>query len=115
CRTAAAWPGPSRACPLSPWSLTLVDRFATALADADLALVREDLDAGARRLVAAGTDDEHVGERQRPLALDDAALAQLLGRPLVLLDHVAVLDEHAALGGEAAEHLAPLPPLPARD
>src|ERR687891_2277572 len=83
-------------------SLTLVDRLAAPLAGAELAPVAENLDAGPGRLVAAAADRQHVGERQCPLALDDAALPQLLGRPLVLLDHVDVLDQHPVLVGEHA-------------
>src|SRR5919204_2223971 len=95
--------------------LASVDRLAAAAAGARLAAVAEDLDAQPRGLVAARAHDEHVGERQRPLALDDAALAQLLRRALVLLDHVDVLDEHASLFAEYAQHLAALAPLAAGD
>src|SRR5438093_2219427 len=78
-------------------ALAPVDRLAAAAAGAGLAAVGEDLDPGAPGLVTAGADDEHVGEGQRPLPLDDTALPQLLRRPLVLLDHVDVLHEHAPL------------------
>src|SRR5438094_5267780 len=93
--------------------LASVDRLAAAAAGTHLAAGAEDLDAPPRGLVAPRAHDEHVGERQRPLALDDAALAQLLRRTLVLLDHVDVLDEHASLLGEHAQHLAALAPLAA--
>src|SRR5689334_11949553 len=96
-------------------ALASVDRLAAATAGADLAAVVEDLDTRARGLVAARTHDQHVGERQRPFALDDAALPQLLGRALVFLDHVHVLDEHAASLGEHAQHLPALAPLAAGD
>src|SRR6267378_3078390 len=92
-------------------ALAPVDRLAAAAAGADLAAVGEDLDAGARGLVAPRADDEHVGEGQRPLPLDDAALPQLLRRALVLLDHVDVLHEHTSLFGDDAQHLAALAPL----
>src|SRR6185503_12947286 len=54
--------------------LTLVDGFAAPLAGADLAPVAQHLHARPRRLVAARADRQHVGQRQRALALDDAAL-----------------------------------------
>src|SRR2546425_6926109 len=96
-------------------ALAPVDRLAAAAAGADLAAVGEDLDPGAPGLVTAGADDEHVGEGQRPLPLDDAALPQLLRRPLVLLDHVDVLHEHAPLLRTHAQHLTALAPLLAGD
>src|SRR5688572_15329390 len=89
-------------------SLTLVDRLAAPLAGAELAPVGEHLEAGPRGLVAAAADRQDVGERQGAFPLDDAALTQLLGRPLVLLDHVDVLDQDAALVGQHAQHLAAL-------
>src|SRR5438552_162107 len=95
-------------------ALSLVDALAAAPAHADLPAVVEDLDAGARRAVAATTHDLHVREVDGPFALDDPALAQLLGRPLVLLDHVDVLDQDAARVGHHAQHLAPLAALLAR-
>src|SRR5262245_4905434 len=75
-------------------SSALVDRLAAAAADAHLAAVGQHLDPGAGRLVAAAADEQHVRERQRRLALDDAALSQLLRGPLVLLHHVDLLDDH---------------------
>src|SRR5262247_1990236 len=83
-----------------PWSLTLVDRLAAAPAHAGLAAVGQHRESGPRRLVAAAADGQHVGQRQRSLALDDAALPQLLRRTLVLLEHVDVFDHHAALLGQ---------------
>src|SRR5438874_8729497 len=96
-------------------TLAPIDRLAAAAAGTNLAAIGEDLDAGARRLVAAWAHDEHVGQRQRSLALDDAALSQLLRRPLMLLDHVDVLDEHASLLRKDSEHLAALARLAAGD
>src|SRR5882724_1459563 len=84
----------------------LVDRFAAALADPELAPVGERLDPAARRLVAPSADDQHVGQRQRALALDDAALAQLLRRPLMLLHHVDLLDQHSPADRQHPQHLA---------
>src|SRR5205807_413906 len=81
-RPAPSWAGPSApvsAPPglsaawvpfLSPWFSALVDRFAAALTDPQLAPVGERLDPAARRLVAPAADHQHVGERQRALALD---------------------------------------------
>src|SRR5882672_8283634 len=96
-------------------SLTLVDRLAAPPAGADLAAVAEHRGAGPGRLVAAAADRQHVGQGQRALALDDAPLPQLLGRPLVLLHHVDVLDHHSVLVREHAQHLAPLAALAAGD
>src|SRR6266850_1233263 len=96
-------------------ALAPVDRLAAAAAGADLAAVGEDLDAGTRGLVAPRADDEHVGEGQRPLPLDDAALPQLLRGTLVLLDHVDVLHEHTSFFGNDAQHLAALAPFLAGD
>src|SRR5437762_3783805 len=93
----------------------LVDRFAAPLADAELAAVREHLDPAPRRPVAPAADDEDVGERQRALALDDAALPQLLRRPLVLLHHVELFHQHPAGDGQDPQHLAALAPLLAGD
>src|SRR5215468_2905016 len=92
-----------------------VDRFTAALADAHLAPVAEHLDPAARRLVAPAAHHQHVGERQRALALDDAALPQLLRRPLVLLHHVELLDQHPPVGRQHAQHLAALAPLATGD
>jgi hypothetical protein len=93
----------------------LIDRLAAPLADAGLAAVGQHLEPGPRRLVAAAADRQHVRQRQRPLTLDDPALPQLLRRPLVLLEHVDVLDHHPALVGQHAQHLAALAPLAAGD
>src|SRR5436309_2893492 len=93
----------------------LVDRFAAALADTELASVGEHLDAAAHRLVAPAADDQHVGERQRAFALDDTALTQLLRRPLVLLHHVELLDQHPPGDRQHAQHFTALAPLLAGD
>src|SRR6266403_253249 len=96
-------------------ALAPVDRLVAPTAGANLAAVGEDLDAGTRGLVAARAHDEHIGESQRPLPLDDAALPQLLRRALVLLDHVDVLHEHTSFFGNDTQHLAALAPLLAGD
>src|SRR5438477_3864532 len=95
--------------------LTLVDRLAAPSAHAELAAVGERLDARAHGLVAPAAHEQHVRERERALAFDDAALPQLLRGPLVLLDHVHLLDEHPPVGEQHAQHLAPLAPLLAGD
>src|SRR3989442_8719743 len=95
--------------------LTLVDRLAAPLADAHLAAVGELLDPDADGPIAAAAHEEHVREVERALALDDAALTQLLRQPLVLLDHVDLFDEHAPGADEHAQHLAALAALLARD
>src|SRR5438445_8997418 len=95
--------------------LTLVDRLAAPLADAHLAAVGELLDPDADGPIAAAAHEEHVREVERALALDNAALTQLLRRPLVLLDHVDLFDEHAPGADEHAQHLAALAALLARD
>src|SRR5256884_5700230 len=95
--------------------LTLVERLAAPLAQAHLAAVGELLDPDADRPIAAAAHEEHVREVERALALDDAALSQLLRRPLVLLDHVHLLDGHPPGPREHAPHLAPLAALLARD
>src|SRR2546428_7874975 len=66
-------------------ALAPVDRLAAAAAGADLAAVGEDLDPGEPGLVTAGADDEHVGEGQRPLPLDESALTTIQRRHMGLL------------------------------
>src|SRR5215470_12923067 len=96
-------------------ALAPVDRLVAPTADPNFAAVGKDLDAGARGLVAARAHDQHVRQRQRSFALDNAALPQLLRGTLMLLDHVDVLDEHTALLPQHAQHLAALAALAARD
>src|SRR5215813_1479224 len=96
-------------------ALASVDRLVAPAAGSNLSAVGEDLDAGTRGLVTTRAHDEHVRQRERPFALDDAALPQLLRGALVLLDHVDVLHEHASLLREHAQHLAALAALAARD
>src|SRR5206468_4063905 len=95
--------------------LTLVDRLAAPLADAHLAAVGELLDPDADGPIAAAAHEEHVREVERALSLDNAALTQLLRRPLVLLDHVDLFDEHAPGADEHTQHPAALAALLARD
>src|SRR5216683_2986642 len=84
----------------------LVEHLARPSGHPDLLAVGQGLHPDARRLVAGGIHQHHVGEVNRPLALDDPALPQLLGGLLVLLDHVDALHHHPALLGDHAQHLA---------
>src|SRR2546422_4327380 len=93
----------------------LVDRFAAPLADAELAAVGEHFDPTPRRLVPRAADDEDVGERQRALALDDAALPQPLRRPLVLLHHVELFHQHPPSDRQDPQHFTALAALLAGD
>src|SRR5215472_10509813 len=89
-------------------ALRLVHGLTALPADPDAAAIGQDLHSDAGRLVALPADQHHVGDVQRPFALDDPALPQLLGRPLVALDHVHVLDDHPAAGRDDEQDLAPL-------
>src|SRR2546425_10446207 len=108
----AFWAG---AVALSAIALPLVHRLAAALAHADLAPVGEHVDAGAHRPITPPAHQQHVGQRQRALPLDDAALAQPLGGALVPLDPVDLFDQDPALLRQHAQHLAALAALPAGD
>src|SRR6267142_485476 len=92
----------------------LVEHLARPSGHPDLLAVGQRPHPDARRLVAAGIHEHHVGEMDRPLALDDPALPDLLGGPLMLLDHVDALHHHPALLGKHAQHLALLAALLAR-
>src|SRR5215468_3417125 len=98
----------------SAMALYLVDEFARPAGDPGLLAVGERAHADPGGLVRLRIHQHHVGQVDRPLALDDAALPELLGRALVLLDHVDVLHEHAPLVLEHAQDLALLPALLAR-
>src|SRR5690242_2676081 len=77
-------------------------------AHATTVLVATHADAG--RLVVLGIHDRHVGDVDRPLALDhaDGLVGPAGGRALVALDHVQALDVDAVLRAVHAEHLARL-------
>src|SRR5215831_8258775 len=94
--------------------LYLVDEFARPAGDPGLLSVGERTHTDPGGLVRLRVHQHHVGQVDRSLALDDAALAELLGRALVLLDHVDVLHEDAVLVLEHAQDLAALAPLLAR-
>src|SRR5262249_1011746 len=75
----------------SAMALCLVDEFARPAGDPGFPAVGERTHADPGGLVRLRIHQHHVRQVNRPLALDDAALPQLLGRALVLLDHVDVL------------------------
>src|SRR5215470_831134 len=99
----------------SAMALYLVDEFARPAGDPGLLAVGERAHADPGGLVRLRIHQHHVRQVDRSLALDDAALPELLSRALVLLDHVDVLDEHAPLVPEHAQDLAALALLLARD
>src|SRR5262249_6654766 len=94
--------------------LYLVDEFARPAGDPGLLAVGERAHADPGGLVRLRIHQHHVGQVDRSLALDDAALPELLGGALVLLDHVDVLHEDAPLVLEHAQDLTLLPALLAR-
>src|SRR5262249_20019414 len=89
--------------------LYLVDEFARPAGDPGFLAVGERAHADPGGLVRLWIHQHHVRQVDRSLALDDAALAELLGRALVLLDHVDVLHEDAPLIPDHAQDLALLP------
>src|SRR5215471_6575293 len=95
-------------------ALYLVDEFARPAGDPGLLAIGERAHADPGGLVRLRIHQHHVRQVDRPLALDDAALPELLGWALVLLDHVDVLDEDAPLVLKHAQDLALLPALLAR-
>src|SRR5262245_43859417 len=95
--------------------LRLVHDLVALLAHSHPAAVAQRLDARPRGLAALPADQHHVREVQGALALDDAALTDLLGRSLMPLDEVHPLDDHPLLLGQHDEHLAPLALLLAGD
>src|SRR5262245_59591047 len=115
---APAWPGRPPACPppaLPPGALFFgsaitssrsVEHLAGPPGHPNLLAVGQRLHAHPGGLVAARIHQHHVGKVDRALALDDAALPDLLGGALVLLDHVDALHHHPALLGNHAQHLA---------
>src|SRR5690242_10706462 len=124
---AAGWPalppGPPPALPPGPLSAFFgsaitssrsVEHFARPSGHPHLLAVGEGLHADPCRLVGARVHQHHVREVNRPLALDDAALPDLLGGSLVLLDQVEPLHHHPALLGNDPQHLALLAALLAR-
>src|SRR5499427_9483562 len=94
--------------------LYLVDEFARPAGDPGLLAVGERTHTDPGGLVRLRIHQHHVRQVDRPLTLDDAALPELLSRALVLLDHVDVLHEDAALVPEHTQDLALLPALLAR-
>src|SRR5439155_9767491 len=68
-------------------------------------LVPLNLEADAGRLAVLGIGDRHIGQMERQLLGDDAALL-LRGLALVALDHVDAAHQHAVLRRAHLEHLA---------
>src|ERR1700752_2580154 len=98
-------------------AMVLVQSGAAALGDAQALSVLE-FDAHTGGLAVLGVDQHHVGDVERPLALDHPAglLAGCrLGGALVALDDVEPLDIDPVLLGVDAEHLAPLAAVLAAD
>src|SRR5262245_63296518 len=71
--------------------LYLVDEFARPAGDPGLLAVGESAHADPGGLVRLRIHQHNVGQVDRPLALDDAALPQLLGWTLLILVHVSDL------------------------
>src|SRR5690606_38639840 len=67
-----------------------------------------------RGRVAARTDEHHVGQLHRRFFLDDPALHDLAGRPLVALHHVDAFHDHAPRRGQDPQDLALLAAVLAR-
>src|SRR5436309_15105774 len=87
----------------SSWFLHLGVALAAVAGRAGIGAVR----AGARRLVAARADHLKVGQLDRRLALEDAALdVPLRVRTRVLLIEAHALDDRLSLHGIDAEHHA---------
>src|SRR5437867_5708195 len=87
-----------------------VDLGAGAPRDARLLAVGGRRRAEPRRLLGPGVDQRHVGDVDRPLALDHPGLRVGVqrGRALVALDDVQALDVDAPLGRLDAQHAAGL-------
>src|SRR6266478_9572095 len=86
------------------YALSAIDLCSRAFGNAYLLAIRMNLEAHAGRL-AVLADDRDVGQVDRRLLRDDAALLRL-GLLLVALDEVDPADQRLALGGTHLEHLA---------
>src|SRR5712672_3625164 len=82
-----------------------IDLGSRTLGDPDLLAVRPELEADAGRLAVLGIGDRDVGQVDRQLLGDDAALL-LCGLALVALDHVDPAHRGAAFGRAHLDHLA---------
>src|SRR5258707_14308650 len=86
------------------YAVSAIDLCSRALGDAHLLAVRLNPETHAGRL-AVLADDRDVGQVDRRLLRDDAALLRL-GLFLVALDHVDAADQRLAVGRTHLEHLA---------
>src|SRR5258708_1319922 len=82
-----------------------IDLGSRTLGDPDLLAVRPELEADAGRLAVLGIGDRDVGQVDRQLLGDDAALL-LCGLALVALDHVDAAHRRAAFRPAHLDHLA---------
>src|SRR5882757_1523847 len=86
------------------YAVSAIDLCSRAFGDAYLLAIRLNLEAYAGRL-AVLADDRDVGQVDRRLFRDDAALLRL-GLLLVTLDEVDAPDQRLAIGRTHLEHLA---------
>src|SRR3984885_11476357 len=86
------------------YAVSAIDLCSRAFGDAYLLAIRLNLESHAGRL-AVLADERNVGQVDRRLLRDDAALLRL-GLLLVTLDHVDAANQRLALGGTHLEHLA---------
>src|SRR6185295_16982669 len=112
--------GPSG--PLETWRLSfrppsplrLVDDFTGFAGDTHFLAVAELTHANPGGFAGRGIHQHHVGQVNRSLALDDAALAELLRRALMLFDHVDAFDDDPTLVRDHPQHAPSLAALLAR-
>src|SRR5258708_28819179 len=86
------------------YAVSAIDLCSRAFGDAYLLAIRLNLETHAGRL-AVLADERDVGQVDRRLLRDDAALLRL-GLLLVTLDHVDAADQRLVVGGTHLEHLA---------
>src|SRR5690606_30780233 len=91
------------------WAWRSVDALAGATGDAEASALA-DLDPDPGRLAVLGVERHHVGDVDRPLALDHAGrrVRPAGARALVALDHVKALDVSPLLRRLDAQHLSGL-------
>src|SRR6195256_3140213 len=86
------------------YAVSAIDLCSRAFGDANLVAIRLNLETYAGRL-AVLADDRDVGQMDRRLLGDDAALLRL-GLLLVTLDEIDAADQRLVLGRTHLEHLA---------
>src|SRR3979411_213167 len=86
------------------YAVSAIDLCSRAFGDAYLLAIRLNLETYAGRF-AVLADDRDVGQVDRRLLGDDAALLRL-GLLLVALDEIDAADQRLALGGTHLEHFA---------